>query len=158
MIRFFLGLWAGKFLMLINKIKGDERDDRPGLLAYRFTSKILKRLAKPKLTIVVTGTNGKTTTSSLITDLLREEGLKVAYNDWGANTLAGHIRCLLGAVNIFNKPISSYTPISQAALSALEFGIKYFEENIFLISFNFLSLETPEKSSIFENSESSSSL
>lgn len=105
MIRFFLGLWAGKFLMLINKIKGDERDDRPGLLAYRFTSKILKRLAKPKLTIVVTGTNGKTTTSSLITDLLREEGLKVAYNDWGANTLAGHIRCLLGAVNIFNKPI-----------------------------------------------------
>ena len=104
-MKFYLGLWAGKFLMFIDKLRNNERDDRPGLLAYRFTSKILKKLAKPKLTIVVTGTNGKTTTSSLITDLLRKEGMKVAYNDWGANTIAGHIRCLLGAVNIFNKPI-----------------------------------------------------
>lgn len=102
---FYLGLWAGKALMLIYKLINNERDDKPGLLAYRFDNQILKKLKKPKLTVVVTGTNGKTTTSSLITDLLRENGLKVAYNDWGANTIAGHIRCLLGAVNIFNKPI-----------------------------------------------------
>ena len=104
-MKFYLGLWAGKFLMYIDKLRNNERDDKAGLLAYRFSNKILKKLAKPKLTIVVTGTNGKTTTSSLITDILRKEGLKVAYNDWGANTLAGHIRCLLGAVDIFNRPI-----------------------------------------------------
>lgn len=104
-MKFYLGLWAGKFLMYIDKLRNNERDDKAGLLAYRFSNKILKKLAKPKLTIVVTGTNGKTTTSSLITDLLRKEGLKVAYNDWGANTIAGHIRCLLGAVDIFNRPI-----------------------------------------------------
>ena len=43
----------------------------------------LRYVAKPKLTIVVTGTNRKTTISALIAGVLRKEGKSVSFNDWG---------------------------------------------------------------------------
>lgn len=103
-VKFFLGLWASKFLLLIYKIRGKEQNDKPGLLAYKFCDDFISRVNKPKIMIGVTGTNGKSTITSLITDFLRKQGLKVQYNDWFANVLAGHARCLLDAVTIFNKP------------------------------------------------------
>lgn len=103
-IKFFLGLWASKFLLFIYKLRGKERSDRPGLLAYKFCDDFISRINKPKLMIGVTGTNGKSTITSLVNDFLTKQGLKVQYNDWFANVLAGHARCLLDAVTIFNKP------------------------------------------------------
>ncbi len=103
-IRFFLGLFSSKLLLFIYKIIGNSRDDKPGLLAYRFDDKFLEHLNKPKLVIGITGTNGKSTVSSILNDFMVLENKKVAYNDWFANTLAGHARCLLDAVTIFNKP------------------------------------------------------
>ena len=102
--RFFLGLWSAKFLLTILKLLGKEKDDKPGLLAYRFCDDFISYINKPKTVIGVTGTNGKTTVSNMVADFLRLDGKKVAYNDWGANALAGQTRCLLDAVNIFNKP------------------------------------------------------
>ncbi len=57
-----------------------------------------------KLTIVVTGTNGKTTISALIAGVLRKEGKSVSLQRLGANHHAGVARCLLDAVDLFNRP------------------------------------------------------
>lgn len=103
-IRFFMGLWASKFYLWISKLRGAERDDRAGLLAYRFSNDFIKHIKKPKLMIGITGTNGKSTITSMVNDFLTKEGYKVQYNDWFANALAGHARCLLDAVTIFNHP------------------------------------------------------
>lgn len=103
-IRFFIALWAAKFYLFVSKIFGKSRDDRAGLLAYRFDDNFLKHLNKPKMVVGVTGTNGKSTVSSLVNDIFKLENKNVAYNDWFANNLAGHARCLLDAVTIFNKP------------------------------------------------------
>jgi predicted RNA-binding Zn-ribbon protein involved in translation (DUF1610 family) len=103
-LRFIIGLLAGKFFLFMFKHTGHERDDRPGMAAMRICDDFLKYVAKPKLTVVVTGTNGKTTISSLITDILRMQGKTVSFNDWGANHRAGQARCLLDAVSIFNRP------------------------------------------------------
>lgn len=103
MIRFFLGLWASKFLLFLLKIAKKEQDDKPGLLAYRFTNDFLKYIKKPPIVIAVTGTNGKTTVSNMIAELLKKDNKKVCYNDWGANTKAGAARCLLDGVTIFNR-------------------------------------------------------
>lgn len=104
MIRFYLGLWASKILIFILKIFGQEKDDKPGLLAYRFCDDFLFRLKKPEMVVAITGTNGKTTVSSLVANMYKNSGKKVCYNDWGANCLAGHARCLIDAVTIFNRP------------------------------------------------------
>ena len=102
-ILFFLGLWSSKFLLFLYKLQGKEKNDRPGLLAYKFSKDFIYRIDKPKIMIGVTGTNGKSTISSFIYQFLTKEGLKVQYNNWFANALAGHARCLLDSVSIFNK-------------------------------------------------------
>ncbi len=103
-LRFYIALWAGKLCLWLWKITGNEQDDRPGMASMRLCEDFLARVAKPELTIVVTGTNGKTTITAMIATMLREMGKTVAYNDWGANHNAGQARCLLDAVSIFNRP------------------------------------------------------
>lgn len=104
MFRFYLGLWAAKFYLFVSKIFGKSRSDRSGLLAYRFDPNFLEHLNKPELVIGVTGTNGKTTVANLVNDIFKLDGKKTGYNDWFANNLAGHARCILDSVTIFNKP------------------------------------------------------
>ena len=103
-LRFFIALWAGKLLLFVFKRIGRVRDDKPGMASMRLCEDFLEQVAKPKLTIAVTGTNGKTSISSMVAEMLRKQGKTVSYNDWGANHHAGQARCILDAVSIFNRP------------------------------------------------------
>ncbi len=103
-IRFWLALWGGKLFLWWYKKTGHTRNDRPGMVSMRLCFDFLKYVAKPELTIAVSGTNGKTTVSSVVANLLKEQGKTVSYHDWGANHHAGHARCILDAVDIFNRP------------------------------------------------------
>ena len=55
--------------------------------------------------IVVTGTNGKTTTTRLIADLLRAEGRRVVHNRSGANLVSGVASALIGATTADGRPL-----------------------------------------------------
>ena len=103
-IKFYFALLSSKICLSLFKITGNRQDDRPGSLALRLYPNFLERVTKPKTVICVTGTNGKTTVSNLISTSLIKLGNKVAYNDWGANTKIGVARCLLDSVSIFNRP------------------------------------------------------
>ena len=105
MFRFYIALWASKLMMAVYKILGDTKNDLPGLLASKICPNFLKLIKKPALTITVTGTNGKTTTSTLINDFLRSAGLTTSFNDWGANMQAGYSVNIIRAVNLLNKPV-----------------------------------------------------
>lgn len=121
-IRFLLALWAGKFLLFIWKKTGRERDDRPGMAAMRLCEDFLEQVAKPPITVAVTGTNGKTSISGMVADMLRRQGKTVSYNDWGANHHAGQARCILDAVSIFNKPTKDAAIIeSDELISPINF-------------------------------------
>ena len=72
----------------------------PGLVMERtdpgFLERTLSRL--PRGVIVVSGTNGKTTTTKMVVQLLREQGLKVFTNRTGSNFVRGVLAALLTEV------------------------------------------------------------
>ncbi len=134
MIRFFIALWAAKLFDFINiKIKHEGRDDRPGLLAFKLCPDFLARVKKPPLVITVTGTNGKTTTSALITNKLRAMGYTVSFNDWGANLSAGYCLNMMRSVNIFNKSIADAS-ILEADEKTLAPAMSKIEPNYILVT------------------------
>jgi len=73
----------------------------PGLVMERtdpgFLARTLNRL--PCGVVVVSGTNGKTTTTKMIVQLLREQGLKVFTNRTGSNFVRGVLASLLTEVD-----------------------------------------------------------
>lgn len=103
MLRFYFALWASKTVDALLKLRGETRDDWPGLLAFKLCPDFLARVKKPPLVITITGTNGKTTTTSLVAGRLKEAGLRVSFNDWGANLHAGYCLNLMRGVSFFNK-------------------------------------------------------
>ncbi len=67
----------------------------PGKIALKIRPDILKTLKEGYKVIIVTGTNGKTTTSALITGVLKNAGLKVISNTSGANMIDGIATCFI---------------------------------------------------------------
>lgn len=132
-IRFYLALWAGKLLLYWYRRTGHTRNDRPGMASLRLYPDFLQQIATPKLTIVVTGTNGKTTISALLADLLQLDGKTVSYNDWGANHHAGVARCLLDAVSIWNKPTKDAAVIEMDELVS-PLDVPYLHPNYLVVS------------------------
>lgn len=133
MFRFYLALWASKFAMWVYKLTGNERNDRPGLLAYKICPDFFKYINKPPLVIAITGTNGKSTTSALINNKLVAEGYKVSFNDWGANLYAGFALNLMRCVNIFNKPVYDAS-VLEADERTLDVSMGQIEPNYILVT------------------------
>jgi UDP-N-acetylmuramyl tripeptide synthase len=77
----------------------------PGLLAEKFDPHLAKKLAAglPNGVILVTGTNGKTTTTKLIASALTASGEKVLTNSTGSNLKRGVVSALIGAADLRGK-------------------------------------------------------
>ena len=72
-----------------------------------------------KTKINVTGTNGKTTTSGLITHLIKNSGATVVNNAMGANMLTGVVNALSVSLNPFIKTDYSVIESDEAYLSKI---------------------------------------
>lgn len=74
----------------------------PGLFVEKispdFISSTLKQL--PKGVVVISGTNGKTTTTKMVVALLESQGLKVFTNRTGSNFVRGVAAALLGDIDM----------------------------------------------------------
>lgn len=103
-IQFMLALWAAKGSQLILKLLGRNATYFPGKVAVRICKDFLRHINQPKTVIAVTGTNGKTTVSNLLTSVLRENGYSVTNNSFGSNVQAGVISALAEDTTIFGKP------------------------------------------------------
>jgi len=74
----------------------------PGLVIEKIDSKFLERtLAQlPLGVVIISGTNGKTTTTKIVVELLEASGLKVFTNRTGSNFSRGVAAALLGEIDI----------------------------------------------------------
>lgn len=84
---------AGFTYNMIQKMGKGSGLTLPGYIARLIDPKILKTMSGmvKKKTIVVMGTNGKTTTNGILYNVLEEEGYKVIANKTGSNMLNGII-------------------------------------------------------------------
>lgn len=77
----------------------------PGLVVEKidpqFVSRTLAQL--PRGVVVVSGTNGKTTTTKMVVELLESQGLKVFTNRTGSNFVRGVIAALLGEIDMHGQ-------------------------------------------------------
>src|ERR671915_608159 len=80
----------------------------PGVVARRVDPKVLTKLSRrlPHRSAAITGTNGKTTTTRMVSDILRSAGVRVANNSTGANLVTGVTATLVSDSSLFGKPSS----------------------------------------------------
>lgn len=95
--RFWLALWAGKGISGILKLSGKKGTTLPGKVALRLDPDLIRKLSVEYTDgiIMVTGTNGKTTTANLLANVLKAAGKVFAFNQAGANLVTGITGALL---------------------------------------------------------------
>lgn len=78
----------------------------PGSVARRLAPGVLRELsaALPHGAVLLTGTNGKTTTSRMLAEILREAGEQVLHNRAGANLIAGITATAVGDADWRGRP------------------------------------------------------
>ncbi len=91
----------GKTVRQIAKLRGGG-SALPGLVVERIDPNFIKHTlaSLPLGVVVISGTNGKTTTTKMVVELLESQGLKVFTNRTGSNFTRGVAAALLGEVNI----------------------------------------------------------
>ncbi|GGI42280.1 Mur ligase family protein [Mammaliicoccus stepanovicii] len=79
-----------KFARFASRKVGKQGTDLPGQIARKIDPSILRKLAQDVDEIVmISGTNGKTTTSNLIGHTLKKNNINIIHNTEGANMAAG---------------------------------------------------------------------
>lgn len=94
-LRFYFALWIAKFVTMAMKLLGRNASYLPGKIALKISKDFLGHLKAPKTVIAVTGTNGKTTVSNLLSSVLTKNGYQVTNNSLGSNVQAGVTAALL---------------------------------------------------------------
>lgn len=88
-VRVFLSVLACKGARLAIRLLGRGGTDLPGRVALKICPDLLRQLAKTVTTVIVTGTNGKTTTSRMIEQSFIDSGISYFANKSGANLISG---------------------------------------------------------------------
>lgn len=109
-LRLIIAIAAGKLVIILSRLLGNQGSAYPGYLARRIYPDILRVLSKriERGTVLITGTNGKTTTSNLLAGAIREAGFRLVHNQAGANMLAGITTAFVNAAALFRQNSFDY--------------------------------------------------
>jgi hypothetical protein len=102
-VRFIFALWLSKGARVALRLLRRNATYFPGYLALKLCPAFLSYIGKPKKIIAVTGSNGKTTVSNLLNDVLMDKGIKVLNNQLGSNVAAGIATSLLVGCGLLGK-------------------------------------------------------
>lgn len=95
----------GKGVRWGTRLLGGSGSTLPGLVVERLVPRAVPGLLAqlPRGVVLVTGTNGKTTTTMLLTALLRDQGLRVATNPTGSNFVRGVASALVDQADLTGR-------------------------------------------------------
>jgi UDP-N-acetylmuramyl tripeptide synthase len=118
-----LALATGKLARVASRLRGGG-SALPGLVTERVDPSVLRHILTglPRGVVVVTGTNGKTTTTKLLVALLRAHGIRVFTNPTGSNFTRGVISALLGEVSLSGRLDADCAVLELDEAHALRFA------------------------------------
>lgn len=97
-LRFFIALYVGKGLQFLIRILFRKRGTHlPGKVVIRLCPDFLSRVGRPKIILAITGTNGKTSVSNFINQILKANNYTTVCNLEGSNLPAGIASTLIKA-------------------------------------------------------------
>ncbi|MBX6395704.1 MAG: DUF1727 domain-containing protein, partial [Alicyclobacillaceae bacterium] len=104
--RFLAALWVGRAASWLLRKLGRKATTLPGVLALRLCPRLFAIVGKRfrGRVVLITGTNGKTTTSNLVSQWLRSNGWTVVTNQLGANLVQGLATAVAEQLPVRRKP------------------------------------------------------
>ena len=102
-IRFGFALFIGKLAEWVLRVVAGRGSNTPGIIIMKLCPDALARFVMPLTVICVTGTNGKTSTSNLVTHILRTAGKTVVNNSKGSNMAPGLVTALAANCSLGGK-------------------------------------------------------
>ncbi len=100
-MKYLLTIWLGKIIKLGMRLFGSGGTAMPGLVLTKLNGDILQNISSriKHGSIVITGTNGKTTSARLLSDVLSRAGYEVVSNSSGSNLERGLVSEFLDIIN-----------------------------------------------------------
>ncbi len=123
MLRTSAAVAAGKVARAATRLRGGG-SALPGLVVERVDPRFLTHALAglPRGVVVVTGTNGKTTTTKMLVAILREHGLTVFTNPTGSNFTRGVISSMLAEVPLSGRLKADMAVLELDEAHALKFA------------------------------------
>lgn len=124
-IKSLLSILISKSIIKISKVLFKGGTNFPGKVALKLDGNILRIVSKNYKVILITGTNGKTTTTSMIYDVIKSSNKAVITNSTGANLETGITSCFID-----NYRFNDKTPERYAVIEVDEANLKFITEYI----------------------------
>lgn len=102
--RKIVSIIIAKFTILILRLLNRGGTTLPGKIAVKLYPGVLAQIAKDFEIIMITGTNGKTTTTRIVEEILKSNNVDYITNKSGANLLSGITTTFIQAVTLTGKP------------------------------------------------------
>jgi UDP-N-acetylmuramyl tripeptide synthase len=135
-LRLITAIFLGKIVkFLIRKFSLGGATAAPGLIALKFDSKFVAKMSKnfPQGSIVITGTNGKTTTSRMLSCIFEQSAIKPLHNRAGSNLLRGIASTLLENSNFFGE-IKNDLAIWETDEAVMPEAVRQVEPKLLLVN------------------------
>lgn len=129
-LRFLISIIIGKLVYAIGKPFG-KSTNLPGIIMLKICPDALARFKMPEKTVCVTGTNGKTGTSNLLTHIIRSSGKTVLNNSKGSNMATGLVSALV-TDSTFSGKIKSDVAVLEVDERSSQFIYTRFTPDIIL--------------------------
>jgi lipid II isoglutaminyl synthase (glutamine-hydrolysing) len=136
-MRKFIAILAAEFARFITQVtKRGSGSALPGVVAQKVDPNIIYKLAHmlPKGIIIVTGTNGKTTTAKMIAGILQESGTKVIYNFSGSNLSRGIASFLIQHTNFWGTKIDGEIGLFEVDEATMPEIVSMIQPNIIVVT------------------------
>ena len=110
-IRIAAAILTVRITTLFLRIFGSGGTSFPGKAAMFFQRNLLEKLAENITIVVITGTNGKTTSARITAEILKVSGFSFFENKSGANLISGITASFAINSTLFGKPKNKYAVI-----------------------------------------------